>query len=276
MKVLKAKCKFLSENFHFQTFILFLIFLNALIFGIETYDISDKTSSTLHIIERSIVIIFIIELTIRILADEFDFFKDNWNIFDFVVIIVSIAPANSQFGIFRVLRVMRTLRLITKFHEMQRMVEAMFRSINGVFAITWLLFILTYIFAILATMFFGSSSSGEFYFGNLGKSLFSLFQVMTLESWSDGIARDIIEEHGWWAAVFFVVYIISTSFTFLNMFIAVFTNTMAAIDIDDGDDIGFSKILNEIKEDINLLKKEIQETSITTREKHIDLLSEEE
>jgi voltage-gated sodium channel len=93
------------------------------------------------------------------------------------------------------------------------------------------------------------------YFGTLGDSLYSLFQIMTLESWSNGIARLIIEEQGWWASIFFVTYIISTSFTFLNMFIAVFTNTMAAIDIEDEDDEGFSRILKELKTEIRELKE---------------------
>mgnify|MGYP002632895740 FL=1 len=93
------------------------------------------------------------------------------------------------------------------------------------------------------------------YFGSLGLSLYSLFQIMTLESWSNGVARMIIEEQGWWAAIFFITYIISTSFTFLNMFIAVFTNTMAAIDIEDEDHEGFSRILTELKSEIGELKE---------------------
>jgi len=95
------------------------------------------------------------------------------------------------------------------------------------------------------------------YFGNLGLSLFSLFQIMTLESWSNGVARAIVDEQGWWAASFFIAYIISTSFTFLNMFIAVFTNTMAAIDIEDEDNQGFSKILHDIKAEMEELKTHI-------------------
>jgi voltage-gated sodium channel len=140
--------------------------------------------------------------------------------------------------------------------EMQRMVEAMIRSLRGIMAISWLLVIVMYVFSVMGTMLFRDGGEfGELYFGSLGLSLFSLFQIMTLESWSNGIARMIIEEQGWWAAIFFITYIISTSFTFLNMFIAVFTNTMAAIDIEDEDHEGFSRILTELKAEIGELKE---------------------
>lgn len=139
---------------------------------------------------------------------------------------------------------------------MQRMVEAMLRSLRGIMAISWLLVIVMYVYSVMGTMLFRDGGEvGEMYFGSLGASLFSLFQIMTLESWSNGIARLIIEEQGWWASIFFVTYIISTSFTFLNMFIAVFTNTMAAIDIEDDDDEGFSRILSELKSEIRELKE---------------------
>jgi voltage-gated sodium channel len=139
---------------------------------------------------------------------------------------------------------------------MQRMVEAMIRSLRGIMAISWLLVIVMYVFSVMGTMLFRDGGEfGELYFGSLGLSLFSLFQIMTLESWSNGIARMIIEEQGWWAAIFFITYIISTSFTFLNMFIAVFTNTMAAIDIEDEDHEGFSRILTELKAEIGELKE---------------------
>ncbi len=139
---------------------------------------------------------------------------------------------------------------------MQRMVEALLRSLRGIMAISWLLVIVMYVYSVMGTMLFRDGGEfGEMYFGSLGLSLYSLFQIMTLESWSNGVARMIIEEQGWWAAIFFITYIISTSFTFLNMFIAVFTNTMAAIDIEDEDHEGFSRILTELKAEIGELKE---------------------
>ena len=147
--------------------------------------------------------------------------------------------------------------------EMQRMVEAMLRSLRGIAAISWLLVIVMYVFSVMGTMLFGDGGvAGEMYFGNLGLSLYSLFQIMTLESWSNGIARMIIDEQGWWAAIFFVTYIISTSFTFLNMFIAVFTNTMAAIDVEDEGGHEIAKVLRELQLEIADLKGMIEGSGV--------------
>ena len=262
----RKKCYEISENLKFQYFILFLIVLNAATIGMETFEWPDKITDTLHLVDTIILWIFIVELVIRLYGNGFKFFEDPWNNFDFVIILVSIAPTTGPFSTLRVFRVFRALRLVSSMPEMQRMVEAMLRSLRGIAAISWLLCIVLYVFSVLATMMFATGGpAGELYFGSLGKSLYSLFQVMTLESWSNGIARLIIEEQGWWAAAFFVTFIISTSFTFLNMFIAVFTNTMATIE-EGGDDEGFSGMINELKEDISEVKELILKSSASDSE----------
>jgi voltage-gated sodium channel len=253
------KCYNLVESNRFQYAILVMIVFNAATIGLETFDWSDAITNTLFALDSVIMWVFIAELIIRLIGHGSKFFRDSWNNFDFVIIIVSIAPSTGPFSILRVFRVFRALRLVSTMPEMQKMVEAMLRSLRGIAAISWLLCIVLYVFSVMATMLFGTGGTyGEEFFGSLGKSLYSLFQVMTLEAWSDGIARNIIAEQGWWAAIFFIIFIISTSFTFLNMFIAVFTNTMAAIDIEGGDDEGFSGMLNVIKSDIDELKELIQ------------------
>jgi voltage-gated sodium channel len=261
MTAIRKLCQKIYQNDKFEKAIMALIVINAIIFGIETYDISHQTMGILKNIDNIILLIFVFEIFIRIAAEGKSFFGENWNRFDLIIVLISSIPTQGQLSVIRVLRVLRTLRIISTFPNLQRMVESMFRSVNGVVAIGVLLCIVSYVFAIMASLLFSSSVSGEYYFGNLGRSLFSLFQIMTLESWSDGIARQIIEDHGWGAALFFVVFIISTSFTFLNMFIAVFTNTMAAVDIDDDDGEGFSKILVELKDEIQKLKTEVKKLS---------------
>tara|TARA_B100001564_G_scaffold343640_2_gene340421 strand:- start:427 stop:1230 length:804 start_codon:yes stop_codon:yes gene_type:complete len=254
-----SKCHDLSESSRFQNAILSLIVLNAVTIGMETFSWSKSTTTVLEALDAVILWIFIIELLIRLLGGGFGFFKDSWNNFDFVIILCSISPTTGPLSVLRVFRVFRALRLVSSMPEMQRMVEAMLRSLRGIAAISWLLVIVMYVFSVMGTMLFSDGGdAGEMYFGNLGLSLYSLFQIMTLESWSNGIARMIVDEQGWWAAAFFVTYIISTSFTFLNMFIAVFTNTMAAIDIEDEDDHGFSKILQDLKFEIADLKNLIE------------------
>lgn len=230
----KQKCFDCAENLRFQNFILLLIVINAVLIGMDTFDLDSDISNIVSVLDTLILYIFIVELIIRLVAHGANFFNDGWNNFDFVIIIISLAPSSGAFNVFRVFRVFRALRLVSSMPEMQRMVEAMIRSLRGIAAISWLLCIVVYVFSVMGTILFADGGEyGELYFGNLGLSAYSLFQIMTLESWSNGIARMIIEEQGWWAAAFFMTYIISTSFTFLNMFIAVFTNTMASIDIED-------------------------------------------
>jgi len=226
--------------------------------GIDTFELNTGLKTAIDIADTIVLYIFIVELLIRLVAHGSKFFNDGWNNFDFVIIIISLAPSSGAFNVFRVFRVFRALRLVSSMPEMQRMVEAMIRSLRGIAAISWLLCIVVYVYSVMGTVLFGSGGEyGETYFGNLGLSAYSLFQIMTLESWSNGIARMIVQEQGWWAAAFFVSFIISTSFTFLNMFIAVFTNTMATVDIEDNDEHGMSKIYNDIMTELSEIKSQL-------------------
>ena len=254
----KQKCFNTSEDVRFQNFILLLIVLNAVMIGIDTFELNKGLKTAIEIADIIVLYIFIIELFIRLVAHGSEFFNDGWNNFDFIIIMISLAPSSGAFNVFRVFRVFRALRLVSSMPEMQRMVEAMIRSLRGIAAISWLLCIVVYVYSVMGTVLFGSGGEyGETYFGNLGLSAYSLFQIMTLESWSDGLARMIIEEQGWWAAAFFITFIISTSFTFLNMFIAVFTNTMATVDIEDNDEHGMSKIYNDIMSELSEIKSQL-------------------
>ena len=251
----RNKCYDLVESNRFQYTILMLIIINAGIIGLETFNWPEEVSTLLYGLDALILWIFILEIILRLIAHGSRFFRDSWNNFDFVIILFSLAPATGPLSVLRVFRVFRALRLVSSMPEMQRMVESMLRSLRGIMAISWLLVIVMYVYSVIGTMLFSDGGPvGEEYFGNLGLSLYSLFQIMTLESWSNGIARLIVEEQGWWAAIFFITYIISTAFTFLNMFIAVFTNTMATIDIEDKDNEGFSSIAFDIKAEIAELK----------------------
>ena len=240
----------------FNQFILFLILINTFIISLMTYDFPTSTLNQFDFVDRFILSIFLVELLVKIYAFRSEFFNDNWNNFDFCVILISSIPALTSISAFRTLRVFKILRIISVFPELRKMVEATIRSVRGILAISTLLCVVVYLYAITFHMLFGQSDGvGSDYFGNLGKSIFSLFQVMTLDAWADGMVRELMMEHGSWVAFLFAFFILSTTFTFLNMFIAVFTNTMASIDIEDGDDVGFSRIINEIKSEISELKE---------------------
>lgn len=240
----------------FSRSILVLILINTVIISLMTVDYSASTLNYLDLVDRFILTMFLFEIILKLYAYRTEFFDDQWNNFDFVIVLISSIPALSSITVFRSLRVFKILRIISVFPELRKMVEATLRSVRGIMAISTLLCIVVYLFAVMSHMLFGQTEGvGSEYFGNLGDSIFSLFQIMTLDSWADGMVRELMDEFGSWVAVFFAFFILSTTFTFLNMFIAVFTNTMASIDIEDGDDVGFSRIVNELKSEIQELKE---------------------
>ena len=243
------------ESAKFNNFILILIVINAIIIGLLTFNFSESSLMLLDLIDDIILVIFIVEMLIKIYSYGPEFFEDPWNNFDLIIIAVSAAPIVSSVSVLRVLRVFKVLRIVRVFPELRKMVEATLRSVRSILAISALLCIVVYIYAVMCHMLFGQSAGvGSEYFGDLGKSIFSLFQVMTLDSWADGMVRELMIEYGAWVAIFFALFILSTTFTFLNLFVAVFTNTMASIDIEDGDNIGFSRIINEIKSELSELR----------------------
>lgn len=238
-----------------------LIIINAVALGLLTGNYSSSTINLLEMIDDFILGIFILELILKIYSFHGEFIKDSWNLFDFVVISFSLLPVLGNFTILRVFRAFKLLRIFRFFPELRRMIESTSRSLRSIFAITVLLSLVVYIFAVMSVMLFGNSEGvGEKYFGDLGSSLFSLFQIMTLDSWAEGMVRELIEKEGLWVGFYFGFYIMITTFTFLNMFIAVFTNAIASVDIDDGDNVGFSKIVNEFKQEISSLREDMTRT----------------
>jgi len=220
-----------------------------------TFDLSPSTSNRLELMDNVILSVFVVELALKIYSIGSDFFNERWNVFDFAIIFFSIITAVSSFSVIRAFRVFKVLRLLRVFPELRRMIESTSRSLRSIMAITALLSIVIYVFAVMSVMLFGDGEGiGEKYFGNLSLAIFTLFQVMTLDSWAEGMVRQLIDEEGMWVAFYFGFYILATTFTFLNMFIAVFTNAIASVDIEDGDDIGFSRIINELKNEISELK----------------------
>jgi voltage-gated sodium channel len=151
------------------------------------------------------------------------FFRSGWNLFDFIVVGISLLPATGDLSILRALRVLRVLRLVSVVPDMRRIVQALLQAIPGMASIAALLALVYYVFGVMATRLFGETFPG--WFGTIGQSVFSLFQVMTLDAWSDGLVRPMLEvhPHAW---LFFVPFILVTSFAVLNLFIAIIVNSM--------------------------------------------------
>ncbi|MGB0727392.1 MAG: ion transporter [Candidatus Poseidoniaceae archaeon] len=234
--VFRDRAKALVESDRFNNLVFVVIVASSIAIGLETYDLDEQGLSFLSGLDRVFMAVFVLEIVLRLYAMRLEFVKDPWCIFDFIVVGVALVPQAGVLAVFRVLRVLRAFRLVSRIPELKLVAESLIYSVRGLTAVAMLLTIVIYVFAVLSTVLFsGSGPEGKEYFGTLGRSLYSLFQVMTLESWSNGIVRVLMEREGWWVGVFFVVFIFMTTFTFLNMFVAIFTNTVVALESDSED-----------------------------------------
>ncbi len=204
--------------------IISLILVNAAILGLETsMTVMAAIGEYLILIDKIILVIFVIELAIRLFVYRWQFWKDPWSVFDFIVITIALVPAAGPFAVLRALRVLRVLRLLTMVPSMRRVVGALLAAIPGLGSIALVLLIIYYVFAVIATNLFAETHPE--WFGTLGRSLYTLFQIMTLESWSMGISRPVMEKFPYaWA--FFIPFILVATFTMLNLFIAIIVNAM--------------------------------------------------
>lgn len=207
-----------------QMLIIGVIVLNSLILGLETSSaIMERHGSFLVLVDKVCLAIFVVELSIKLYAYRLTFWRSGWNVFDFVVVAIALTPNIGPWSILRSLRILRVFRLLTMVPQLRKVVAAFIHSIPGLAGVIMVMAIFFYTSAVLATNLFGEAFPE--WFGSLGKSLFSLFQIMTLESWSMGIVRPVMDIYPWaWA--FFVPFIIIATFTILNLFIGIIVSTM--------------------------------------------------
>lgn len=212
------------EHSRFNQFILALILLNAVLLGMETSaNLMAKYGETLLLLDKVFLTIFVIEIGLRIFVYRLNFFKDPWSLFDFAVVAIALIPASGPLAVLRSLRVLRVLRVLSMVPSMRRVVSALLGSLPGLSSIALVLVLIYYVFAVMATKIFGAAFPE--WFGSIGASFYTLFQVMTLESWSMGVARPVMEQFPY-AWLFFVPFILVATFTMLNLFIAIIVNTM--------------------------------------------------
>ena len=216
----------LIESPAVEKFIIGLILLNAVTLGMETSAaLMSRYGTVLQTRDDLIISIFVFEIGLRIAAHGRAFFKDPWSLFDFTVVAIALVPSSSQFSVLRALRVLRVLRLFSMVPQMRRVVGALLSAIPGLSTIIMVLLLIFYVFAVIATNLFGQQYTD--WFGSIGSSMYTLFQVMTLESWSMGIVRPLMQTHPYaWA--FFIPFILIATFTILNLFIAIIVNAMQA------------------------------------------------
>ncbi|MFC4724389.1 ion transporter [Glycocaulis abyssi] len=255
---LRSRLEVFVESALFRNAITALILLNAVLLGLETYALPGDVAAVFLIADQIIVYTFAAEILLKLFVFRLSFFRSGWNWFDLIVVTISLIPAAGPFAVLRALRVLRLFRLFSVVPEMRRVVVALGKAIPGMGSIMMVLGLIFYVGAVMSSKLF-SGTHPEF-FGDLGAAAFTLFQVMTLESWSMGVARPVISEHPLaWA--FFVPFIILTSFAVLNMFIAVIVDSLQAKHFDEETERQ-NKATDErtlLREEVTALRGEIAE-----------------
>jgi voltage-gated sodium channel len=220
---MKARAKELVEHKNFQRFVIVVIVLNAVTLGLETSQrMMASYGGLLHGLDRLALAVFVAELGLRFYVYGWRFFRDPWNVFDLLVVGIAVIPASGPLSVLRTMRILRVLRLISAVPSMRRVVTGLLAAVPGMASVASLLALVIFVAGVMATKLFGDIA--PLYFGDLGTSLFTLFQIMTGEAWPD-VARDVMATAPL-AWIFFVIYILISSFAVLNLFIAVVVSGM--------------------------------------------------
>ena len=226
----------LVEARWFRTLVIVVIVINAIVLGLLTSQTvraagGGLVGRGLVIVDMAALSFFIGEIGIKLVAYRQRFFRDPWNWFDLVVVIIALVPASDSLKVLRALRVLRVLRLVAAIPAMRLVVSGLFRALPGMGSAALLLLLIHYVFAVIGVQLYGGTVYGGYgdtgydYFADLGRALYTLFQIMTLESWSHGIVRPIMDVHpnSW---IFFVLFVVISAFAALNLFIGILVNAM--------------------------------------------------
>ncbi len=207
-----------------QNGIIGVILFNAVILGMETSGTIMAAAGPLIIgLDRLCLSIFVLEIALKLFAQRGGFFRSGWNLFDFVIVGISLIPGTGAFTVLRALRILRLLRVVSVTPSLRRVVEGFLKALPGMGSVFLLMTMIFYIGAVMATKLFQASFPE--WFGSLGGSAYSLFQIMTLESWSMGIVRPVMEVYPYaWA--FFVPFIMMTTFAVVNLLVGLIVNSM--------------------------------------------------
>ena len=216
----------LNSSRIFQFIVISIIILNAITLGVNTYELNSYLKNSIQILDYAITVFFVIEILIRFIGEpkKINFFKSGWNIFDTIIVLISLIPIpnNSSFLLLRLLRVFRVLRLISAIPELKKIIQALIDSIKRVFYVGLLLFIILYIYATIGSILFSNHSPDRW--SDVGTSLITLFQVLTLSSWETVMLP--LQDKFWWAWIYFISFIIIYAITMLNLLIAILVDVV--------------------------------------------------
>lgn len=260
---MNARLRGFIEHPRTQQSIIVLILINAVLLGFETSPAAmARAGGLISALDHAILAVFVVEIALRLYVHRLAFWRDPWSVFDFSVVAIALIPASGPFAVLRALRVLRVLRLLTLMPSMRRVVGALLAAIPGLGSIALVLLIIYYVFAVIATNLFAASYPE--WFGHVGRSLYTLFQIMTLESWSMGIARPVME-HFPYAWAFFIPFILIATFTMLNLFIAIIVNAMQSYsEVEHKETVGVveqarDQIEADLHAEVKALREEIRE-----------------
>ena len=254
----------LIESNAFTFGITALILVNAITLGLETDQfITARYGELLQWIDRIILVLFSIELLIKFYVYRFRFFRSGWNLFDLAIVSIAWAPTSGALTVLRALRILRILRLISVVPQLRRVVSAIGHSIPGMVSVVGVLGLIFYVASVLATKLFGTHPDPNMqeWFGSIGASAYTLFQIMTLESWSMGVVRPTMELFPW-AWIFFIPFIIITSFAVLNFFIGIIVDSMQIVQNRE-ENVSKEENMHITMKEYKLLKQHLD--SLTTK-----------
>ncbi|MFK7751449.1 MAG: ion transporter [Sedimentitalea sp.] len=229
---LRARVQTLLETQMVSNAILGVIIANAIILGLETSaTIMASFGPLILFLDKVCLGIFVAELLAKLFVYRFAFFRNGWNIFDFIIVGISLVPSGQGLSALRALRILRVLRVISVAPSLRRVVEGFVKALPGMGSVFLLMALIFYVGAVIATKLFAYSFPD--WFGTLGRSGYSLFQIMTLESWSMGIVRPVMEVYPLaWA--FFIPFIMVTTFAVVNLLVGLIVNSMQDAHHEEG------------------------------------------
>ena len=223
---LQARFVALRSNKLFETVVIAVIIVSAMVIGASTYDVPPALLGLFDVLDAAVTLFFLAEIIVRMLAEGSlrRFFSQGWNVFDFVIVTASLIPVDeSQMALLgRLLRVFRVLRLVSIIPELRVLLNAFITAVPRLGYVSLLMFIIFYIYAAAGSLFFGDIN--ETLWGNITIAMLTLFRVATFEDWTD-VMYETMTVHPW-SWVYYLTFIFIVAFIFLNMMIGIVLETL--------------------------------------------------
>lgn len=250
----------LRANKVFETVVIGIIIVSALLIGAKTYEESSRFEQIIYWLDWGVTLFFLIEIIIRLAAEKnlLHFFKKGWNIFDFLIVTASLIPIDDSEMVLlaRLLRVFRVLRLVSMIPELRILLSALVKSLPRMAYVALLMFIMFYIYGAVGSFLFHDVD--EKLWGNIAVSMLTLFQVATFESWATAVLYPTMEHYPY-SWIYFLTFIFLNAFIFLNMMIGIVLDVMqkesAQYEIETGE--GEAAEIHWMRENMEIIRAQM-------------------